>query len=235
LLAVAAIVAVGFVILSGSGDSLTHAYELNGTLDDDLGGDPARQTGGTLTAEGYEFTRGDGLTIYTDLGESFTIEARLRLDSGPPERYLDFVKLFDFRDRSRDAGLYVFGKSRLAFYFSDDCGGVADPDQGCSSVTDRLPMYGPPGSFPMGVFTTVSLVRDGETGMVEAYVDGELQTWLPSQSSPSNVQRLEAFHDLDGEATQDTKTMIHVMLDDGATGGVESGTGEIDYIHITKR
>ena len=105
-------VAIGVVWLAGSDDDttsagddnqFTHVYELNGSLDDANGGPALVATGGTVGPEGFVFEPGDGLAADIDLGDSYTMEFRVRIDQSGHA-----IKLFDFSDLATDGGLYVF-------------------------------------------------------------------------------------------------------------------------------
>ena len=229
--ALAAVFGVALALLVGS-DGPTYAYELNGSLEEEGGGPALTALGGTLGAEGYVFEFNQGLALNADLGESYDIEMRVRVDETRPNPW---VKVLDFRDRVSDAGLYIHDWTALQFYFTEACPGNTDLNQGCREGEDRrMPLFGQPDTLELGSFATIRLVRHGETGMVEAYVNGDLQTWSPLQDLEplAGMERLEGFEDFTGEATFGPNPVLHFMTDDERTTR-EAGAGEIDYIHIT--
>lgn len=235
----AAIFGLVLVLATSWGDEeFTHAYEFNGTLDDEYGGAPVIALGGVVEAEGYVFGPNEGVVVDLDLGDTYTLETRFRIDETNPGAW---AKILDFKSRSADGdgGLYLFQESTLQFYFSESCGGTVDVPQGCTTVLDegarRSPLHGPRGAMSTGTFVTVRLVRDGDAGTVEAYVDAELQSWsiLSSGEPFGDSEPLMAFDDFFGEAIPRDGT-LHVMVDDQASGTRESASGEIDYIRIKK-
>ena len=238
LVVVVAAVGVVIYLAAGSGDEPTHAYELNGTLDDAKGGPAAQSLGGTVGAEGYTFGPNEGLTIDVDLGESYTIETRLRVDGA--DSFARWAKILDYRDLTTDAGLYVHNQDKLQFFFMEGCGDRGDDiAQGCLTGGPRGPereqLSTPAGGWQMGTFHTVRLVRDGDAGTVAVYLDDQLQTWSPAATGEQlgDIPLLEAFDDFMGEATQAGRPVLHVAVDDQGTNGREALGGEIDYIHIT--
>ena len=103
-------IGVAVILLAGSSGP-TYAWELNGSFEEEGGGPPARPVSDRpVDDEGFVFAsnRG-GLGLDVDLGESYTVEMRVRMDGPAPE----WIKLIDFKDRWADAGLYVYGGSKL--------------------------------------------------------------------------------------------------------------------------
>lgn len=239
LLAVSAAV-VGIVVLlaTGSGDdNFTQVYELNGTLNDELGGPPLVSLGGTVGAEGYTFGPNEGLALNVDLGDNYTIDARFRLED--PENLGAqgrgrYAKLVDYRDLTVDAGLYVHNMNKLAF-FRQSCGDVEDLAQGCRSSGGHSSLFAAADNWRLGTFHTVRLVRDGEEGTVTIYLDGKVQKWSPATSGEplGDFPAVEALVDPMGDATQGGQSPLYFMVDDEATKQGEALGGEIDYIRIT--
>ena len=236
LVAVVAVAAAVIYLVADSGDEPTYAYELDGNLEEEGGAPAAVSLGGTVGAEGYTLGPNEGLTLDVDLGESYTIETRLRMDEA--DSFATWAKIFDYRDLTSDAGLYVHGQDKLQFYFVEGCGDRGDDiAQGCLTGGPRGPereaLSGPAGSWQMGTFHTIRLVRDGDAGTVTLYLDDQVQTWSPVATGEQlgDAPLPEAFDDFMGEATQAGQPVLNVMVDDRA--GREALGGEIDYIHIT--
>ena len=234
-------VAIGVVWLAGSDDDttsagddnqFTHVYELNGSLDDANGGPALVATGGTVGPEGFVFEPGDGLAADIDLGDSYTMEFRVRIDQSGHA-----IKLFDFSDLATDGGLYVFEGSELMFWFSEGCDGRIDEAQGCSFGSRRYPMAAGPYEFEPGTWVTVKFARDDETSTLSAEIDGTVQTWEfrgDPRAEPIDftAQPVANADDFMGEATQVATAPLYVLFDDSATTS-ETGSGELDYLKIT--
>jgi hypothetical protein len=240
LAAAAGVLAVGLVLFFMVGSTgPTYAWELNGSFEEEGGGPLARSVSDKpVDAEGFVFNgRSGGLGLDVDLGESYTIEMRVRLDEGFAPRW---VKVLDFKDRWSDAGLYVQEGSKLSVVPKISCPpGVQDKVQGCwPGEEHRLYLYGPTDTIKLGEFVTIRFVRDGDTGTVAAYANDVLQTWSPGGGYGTTPER-EALERVDhvedyNDETILRSTSLYVMSDDIATGG-DATNGEIDYIHITTR
>jgi hypothetical protein len=86
-----------------AGATPTHAYRLNGSLSDALGGPSLVSLGGTVGPTGYTFGLGQGLSLTNALNPSvYTLEMSLRLDAVNGYR-----KIVDFENRRYDFGFYV--------------------------------------------------------------------------------------------------------------------------------
>src|SRR4051812_14541803 len=102
----AAVAAFGAVIgLSGASAnaaSLIHAYNLNGSYADSLGGPSLVDAGGTLGADLYSFGTNQGLSLSNGLtsATSYSIELSFEYDA-----LSGFRKILDFKDRTNDGGL----------------------------------------------------------------------------------------------------------------------------------
>ena len=134
----------------------------------------------------------------------------------------------------------MHNQDKLQFQFMEGCGDRGDDiAQGCLTGDPRGPrreaLSTPAGSWQMGTFHTIRLVRDGDAGTVAVYLDDQVQTWSPAANGEQlgDIPLLEAFDDFMGEATQAGQPVLNVMVDDEATTGREALGGEIDYIHIT--
>ncbi len=231
----AVVLVLGWLVLSRSGDDgFTHVYELNGSLEDERGGAELVATGGTIGPNGFLFERGDGLTASVDLGESFTIELRVRIDESDHG-----VKLLDFHDLWSDGGFYVYEQTQLMYWFSAGCAGRVDHPQGCPEGYTRQPLGGFPDAVVPGSFMTVTLERDGDTGLVSVDLDGIAQTWevvYPPWATPAEATevRVEHVDDFLGETVQRDAKLLHILLDDPWTR-TETGSGELDYVKIAVR
>jgi hypothetical protein len=81
----------------------THAYRINGSLADELGGPSLVGLGGTVGAGGYTFGRGQGLALSGALTPSiYSVELAFQLDAVNGYR-----KVLDFKNRTQDFGFYV--------------------------------------------------------------------------------------------------------------------------------
>jgi hypothetical protein len=224
------LVIVSLAMRESGDDGFTHVYELNGSLEDDRGGPALAATGGTVGPDGFLFERGDGLTANVDLGESYTIEFRVRIDE-----WDHAAKLLDFHDLGDDSGFYVFEEARLLYWFTAGCNRQEDEPQGCSGGFTRQPLGGAPDAVVPSSWMTVTLVRDGEAGSVTADLDGKATTWevvpppwITPDEPPAQVDYIDDFM---GEAVQDDAKLLHILLDDRATIS-ETGSGELDYVKI---
>lgn len=215
-----------------AGDEFTRVYELDGNFEDAFGGPPLVATGGSFGAEGFVFEPGDGLTADIDLGESYTIEFRVRIDQSDHA-----IKLFDFRDRSSEAGLYVLDEEFVIFWFAEGCDGLVDEALGCPPSLKRQPMAVVPYQVVLGEWFTMTFTRHGDRAELSAAIDGVEQSWQARYqygNSPEGVVPLEVerVDDSVGEATQRLTTKLHIVSDDTLTSN-ENGRGELDYVKIT--
>ena len=125
-----------------------HAYELRGSLDDELGGPSLVAGGGVLGANGYFFDPNQGLNLSTALAaDEYSIEIVFSFDT-----LGDYQKIIDTHNLADDSGLYSIGND-LHFYD----GGV--------------------GAFAEDVLTAntlmrVMVTRDGPSDVVAVYVNG---------------------------------------------------------------
>lgn len=233
LLVVVAAVGVAIYFTAGSSNEPTYAWEFNGTFEEEGGGPAARSLGETFGDEGFMFEPSTGLSLDVDLGKGYTIETRLRMDDDNPQDRRRYAKLFDFKDRIPDAGLYVYQERQLLFYFSKGCGDVEDAAQGCAqSGQDRKPFSTVVGAWQMDTFHTIRLVRDAEAGTVTLYVDDELLPLSPRAVPTPQSPFVDSMDDFASEYVQGETKKLVVVIDDRVTSG-EAGYGEIDYIHIT--
>lgn len=135
--------------VAASAATLTHDYELNGSLADSLGGPALVSLGGTLGANGYGFSANQGL-VYTggfaDAG-SYSIDIRFSLD----DRSGGYAKIIDYLNQASDNGLYALGQ-RLEFFPVNN--GVG------------------PQVFDGQQMVDVMVTRDAATGLSTGWVNG---------------------------------------------------------------
>jgi hypothetical protein len=102
----------------------THSYDLNGSFADSLGGPAMTATGGNLTASGFDFAAGDGLTTLASIADpaAYSIEMYFRFDSHAyPYARIIYAN-------GNDNGLYVHsgsGVDRIDYYRSGPNDGSA--------------------------------------------------------------------------------------------------------------
>ncbi len=220
-----------WVTSGSSDDEFTHVYELDGSFDDAKGGPPLVANDGAFGPDGFVFEPGDGLTADIDLGDTYTIEFRVRVEASGHA-----LKLFDFTDRATDGGLYVFDESDLLFWFSEGCDGRVDEVQGCPAGYARHPMAAGRDQLAPGSWATVRFARDGDTNTLSAEIDGIVQTWAVAYppfapQADAAVQQVDHADDFLSEATQVDDAPLHVLFDDRTTNS-ETGSGELDYLKI---
>jgi hypothetical protein len=125
----------------------THAYRLNGSFADALGGPSLVGLGGTIGATGYTFGLGQGLSLTNALNPTvYSLELAFRLDA-----VTSYRKIVDFANRTREAGFYV--QNGFAHFYP----GI-NPD-------------GLQSSFTAGTLAHLVLTRDAG-GRFTAFVDG---------------------------------------------------------------
>ena len=183
--------------------SLIHDYQLNGNLNDALGGPALISEGGTVGASTYVFGPNQGLTLAgTGLGNlgNYSIEMRVSLDHIISSFGAPWIKLIDFQNLGSDDGLYSYD-------------GQLD---GIGSILQFYPVGGTGDAFFPGRMVHVAITRNASTGEVISYAEGFGQF---------------TFIDGGGIAVFGQDVM-RFLQDDFATGRRESGDGAIDYIRI---
>jgi hypothetical protein len=138
------------VILPARAAVIVHEYALQGSLEDNYGGPALTAYGGEITALGYVFAAGQGLSLTSPKlnPTNYSIELSFRVDS-----IAGYRKLIDFNGLSTDDGLYQ-RTGRLAFL-----GGASTPTHDFNPNAD----------------VHLTLTRDAATGLVSTYVDGEFR------------------------------------------------------------
>ncbi len=132
--------------------SVTHIYDLNGSLTDTMGGPALVAAGGTLNATGYSFGPNQGLSLSNGFLDpaDYSIELLFNFTTlSAPESQ----KIVDFRNRIGDTGFYTFNAS-LTFCCPSNVGA---------------------NNLSSGVDAHVVITRDGGTHQSEAYLNGVLQ------------------------------------------------------------
>lgn len=127
-----------------------HAWSLNLTLEDELGGPAMTAVGGQLRGTQFRFLSNEGLGVTGGVQPAgYSIEMRFM-----PYEVSGWRRLIDFKNRSSDTGLYI-DDGRIGFVSTDVHLGA-----------DVL--------FRSGVMVDLLLTRDASTNLVSVYVDGVL-------------------------------------------------------------
>lgn len=127
----------------------THAYGLNKSYADELGGNPLQAQGGRFTPTRYRFKAGEGLTLSGAVQPThYSIQMQLA-----PADVTGYRRLIGFRLAGSDAGLYVNNGS-LEFY----------------PLTTGAPV-----TFQADKLANVVITRDAASRIVTLYVDGVQQ------------------------------------------------------------
>ena len=151
----AAVAAAGLLVAAFSAPAMAipaalHAYDLNGSFADALGGNAITSGGGTLGPTGYTLDASNQGPSLTGPGitDHYSIEMKFSIDSTS-----GFKKLIDFKNRGSDTGLYNLNSAQN-FY------NVAT---------------GPGGAYAAGSLAHLVVTRDGTTDLFTAFVDGVQQ------------------------------------------------------------
>ena len=184
--------ALAFAPLRGA--VLINEYALRGNLNDNLGGTPLTSLGGQITALGYVFAANQGVSLSIPFlsFSNFSIELSFKFDA-----VTGYRKIADFKSLAEDMGFYVLNGS-LNFY----------------PVTTA-----PQVDFTPGTNVVVALTRDGASGIVTGYVNGQqrfsfLDTTTLAVTTPGVPSNLILFKD------------------DTATGGNEASGGQLNYLRV---
>jgi len=188
-------------LMPAQGATRTHAYLLSGTYTDEMGGTPLIPNGGSLTATGYNFSGGQGLSLTNAVRSAdYSIELLFFITDT-----VGYGKLLDFKDRSTDDGLYN-NDGALGFY----------PEIQSTDIV-----------FRTNQAVHMVLTRDGPTERVTAYVNGTNHfTFIDSLqyavfSAPGNV--IQFFQDdfTTGGAENPRGFVDRIQLFDGALSSSE--------------
>ena len=181
--------------------SVTHIYDLNGTLTDSLGGPSLVPAGGTLTATGYVFSANQGLGLAGGVldGASYSIELIFNFSNLNGDR-----RILDFK--STDTGLYT-DFSALMFFISN--------------VPNSQAIIGPSGAFVPGQDVHLVLTRDAISGTVVGYINGVQQISFADAGGNAvfNDNLIHFFIDDTVEASAGVVDRIRIY--DGALSGAE--------------
>ena len=176
------------------GAVLINEYALRGNLNDNLGGTPLTSLGGQITSLGYVFAANQGVSLSIPFLSfaNFSIELSFKFDA-----VTGYRKIADFKSLVEDMGLYVLNGS-LNFF----------------PVTTA-----PQVDFTPGTNVVVALTRDGTTGIVTGYVNGQ-----------------QRFSFLDtttlGVTTPGVPSNLILFKDDTATGSTEASGGQLNYLRV---
>lgn len=106
--------------------ALIRQYELNGNLNDALGGKALAHLGGSTGPQAYAFGPNQGLRLDEKLGGTYSIDMRLRLDAFNTGN--SYTRLIDFKSLANDNGLYLMG-DQFRLYSYGDVGGKVKPGE----------------------------------------------------------------------------------------------------------
>lgn len=184
---------------------LIHVYDLNGNLNDSLGGPSLVAEGGTIGASSYAFGSNQGLTLLnpglTNPGE-YSIEMRVKLDAVRGFSGSRWVKLIDYKNLASDNGLYSFD-------------GDGNP---AGSILQFYPVGGTDDAFFPNQYTHVVITRDAATKQVITYGQG---------------YGVFSFTDFNNDAVFTASgNIMRFLQDDYPTSRIEANGGEIDYIKV---
>lgn len=169
---------------------LIHEYALQGSLTDRLGGPSLTSLGGQITGLGYVFAANQGLAFSspTISTANYSLEFSFRLDTVAGNR-----KLLDFQGLASNLGVYARG-------------GLMDILPGTSSGAQII---------TAGNNAHVVVTRNGTTGVVSGYVNGQLSfvyTDTTSATIPSGSFRF--------------------LMDDNVTSQTEASGGTMNYLRV---
>lgn len=167
----AGLLAVSAFVASAHGSAnLIHAYNLDGSYADELGGPSLTPDGGSLDANLYTFGANQGLNLSNALPNpaNYTIEMNFEFD-----QVSGYRKMIDFKDLASDNGLYTQSTDFDFYNFS----------------------FSPTGVIAAGDFEHIVLTRDSSTNLVTGYVNGTQQIQFTDNagdgvfSTPNNLIR----------------------------------------------
>lgn len=172
--------------------ALVNSYDFNGDLTDTLGnGADLVSFGGSLATAGlYTFGNNQGLRLNSAFADPATYAIEIKMQMTANTSF--WKKIVDFQNLASDHGVYIRSSS-LTFFNTTGPGATGIPVQ-----TDAV----------------LALTRDGNTGLVQGFVDGALQ-W--------------SFNDT-GSIAVSAPNILHFFIDDNFNS--ESFPGTVDYIRI---
>jgi hypothetical protein len=194
-------------IASAEAATLTHLYNLNGTLADSLGGPSLESNGGTIGAGGYTFAANQG----PSLSGAVNSAAYSILMDFSIEDTNSYKKLIDFKDRASDSGVYNFNTSLVLYNVTSGLGGVFVPNALARLVVTRS--------------STNNFV--GYVNGVQQFTIGVAPDFATVSSNIVHFLR-DDFATSQSEATSGLLTKI-AIYDDALTGQEVAGLGGVGY------
>lgn len=174
--------------------SLIHAWELNGDLTDSLGGSSLIAEGGTVGATAYSFAANQGLLDNSSIGATYTLSTEFSFDETSGYR-----KIWDYQDKSADAGLYNYSGSLVLY-----------PQTVASGV-----------SFSPGQSSHVVLTRDGATKRVAGFANGAMIfSFIDTldQAAPNPASRFFEDDTATGQREASAGSVDYIRIYDNALG-----------------
>jgi hypothetical protein len=148
----------------------THAYTLNNTFADVLGGPSLVSLGGTLGPTGYTFATNQGLSLSNAINATnYSLEMTFSFASNA--NLTSWRKILDFANRQSDAGVYGYNQN-LQFY----------PD-----ITAQVT------AIQAGTPLHLVVTRDAGTNLFSAFINGQQQFTFTDASAratftgPNNI------------------------------------------------
>ena len=166
----------------------SHAYGLNSSFADELGGPSMGHQIGHLLLTSFKFRTGGGTSLTGAVAAAtYSVEMRFKVSlTGSAD---SAYRLLDFKNGFSDLGLYAYSNGILQFYQ----GHFDNPQTG-------------PGVIPANQFVDILITREGSSGVVNIYAGGTLAfTFIDSAGdaildSPDSVHtKLGFFVDNNGE------------------------------------
>lgn len=185
-----------FCALTASGATLTHDYNLTGSLNDLVGSVALVGDGGSVGATGYTFAANQGLHVSSALAN--ILDYSLLIDFSF-QSLTEYRKIVDLADRGSDAGLYNL-----------------------SQALNFFPATTGPGVFAADTQARVVLTRDSGTNTVTGYVNGVFQltftdsTPIGSFSGTNGIIRFFEDDNATGQTESSGGLATRISLYDGA-------------------
>ena len=190
-------IAAGVTLLLASSGlyaaTVTHIYDLNGSLADGLGGPALISQGGTLNPTNYSFGANQGLALDNGFVNpaDYSIEMIFNISTTSGYR-----KLIDFKDRAVDTGLYNLDTQLNFFNYGS----------------------GPLGAINANIDVHLVLTRNQSTSQIIGYINGAQQFTFADGSSyavfsaTNNIARFfqDDFPTSQGEASAGVVDRIRI-------------------------
>ncbi len=156
----------------------THAYRINGSLADELGGPSLAPLGGAVGPTGYTFGQGQGLSLTNALtAGAYSLEMAFRLDA-----VNGYVKLVDFRDLADDLGFYV--NDGYAYFSTAGTGGAPAPQFAANAPTHLVLTRDAGGLFRAFVNGVQALSLDDASALATFSAPGAVAFLFQDDVSP---------------------------------------------------